>query len=634
MDDLAQIILGDLILGGLSLLSIALIGGAAATVASFFLTPDLSNKNSATRGSSVNIRSAEEPQSVVYGVTSKGGTIFYINGTGDDNEYLHEMICLAGHECEEIGNVYFNGELVDEDTTVTIPEPDGSGSGLTAGILNSVLALQRTSLIDSLDKGVQYGTVSRINRHTGASDQLADGDAVFENFNWTADHRVRGKAYLYARLDYDAEIFSSFIPNITAEVFGKKDIFDPRDDSEQWTMNPALIIADILETYLGVPRSNIDQTSLIDAADACDTPLTTKADTTELRYTANGTFKLDGNWEDYLTPFITAMAGSVVEWGGTYYIHAGTWTDPVLTITDDDFMGPVVRKVSESEQKRANSAKGKYTSPSNYDSTTEFPPIQDLAAITEDGGDVNWLDLSLDMVNSHTQAQRLASIYLKETRLDETLSIEVPLSVGLDLKPFDNVTVDSDLFGISGQAYRVIEHTIIPGSGKNPVVRVELVLKRHDETVYDWDEDTQEQDINTAKTNLPGVGDNVPSSATYTLTNNTEDADHIAASIQIDWTDPADTPEEIEVEVQMTVESRIKDTDLGTPGDQPGSWGEVVITETRTVDEGVETITFDIEDESLTSGPYEFQNHVLDVVRIRACIGEGAYGTWLVPTSS
>lgn len=107
-------------------------------------------------------------------------------------------------------------------------------------------------------------------------------------------------------------------------------------------MNPALIVADILETYLGVPRSNIDQDALILAANICDEPTAKKDLTKELRYTANGTFKLNGTWEDYLTPFINAMAGAVIEWGGVYYISAGSWTEPVVEITDADLMGPEV----------------------------------------------------------------------------------------------------------------------------------------------------------------------------------------------------------------------------------------------------------------------------------------------------
>jgi hypothetical protein len=429
-------------------------------------------------------------------------------------------------------------------------------------------------------------------------------------------------------MDYDQDLYTSFIPNVTAEIVGKKDIYDPRDDTSRWTMNPALIVADILETFIKVPRSKIDEASLIAAANTCDEAVSKKDASQELRYTANGTFKLDGNWEDYLTPFINAMAGAVIEWGGVYYIQAGAWAEPVITITDDDLMGPISRNISETDQKRANSAKGKFISPENFDKATEFPPVKDAVAIGQDGGEVNWLELDLNMVNSHTQAQRLASILLNENRLDETIVLELPLYLGLDVKPWDNVQYTSDIFGID-QAYRVVEHSVIPRGGSSPLVVVELVLKRHEAAVYDWNPATQEKDIQTAKTNLPGSGSKSPTGISYSITPIFTDVDHKAATVEIDWSDPADSFEEIEIEITLEVECREQDTDDITVGNQPGAWAPVTISEARVIAPGVQTASIDIEDETETNGPYEFQNHTITQARIRAKIDAMTYGPWV-----
>ena len=40
----------------------------------------------------------------------------------------------------------------------------------------------------------------RIKKHLGTSTQLADADLVSDVSQWTTDHRIRGKAYIYVRL--------------------------------------------------------------------------------------------------------------------------------------------------------------------------------------------------------------------------------------------------------------------------------------------------------------------------------------------------------------------------------------------------------------------------------------------------
>ena len=59
------------------------------------------------------IRSPTSARAIVYGQTRTSGTLVYISTTGTDNEYLHLVLAIAGHEVEEIGDVYFNEDLAD-----------------------------------------------------------------------------------------------------------------------------------------------------------------------------------------------------------------------------------------------------------------------------------------------------------------------------------------------------------------------------------------------------------------------------------------------------------------------------------------------------------------------------------------
>ena len=51
-----------------------------------------------SRGLLVNSREATAPHQIVYGEVRKGGTVTFIESTGTTNQYLHQIIVLAGHE--------------------------------------------------------------------------------------------------------------------------------------------------------------------------------------------------------------------------------------------------------------------------------------------------------------------------------------------------------------------------------------------------------------------------------------------------------------------------------------------------------------------------------------------------------
>jgi hypothetical protein len=62
------------------------------------------------------------------------------------------------------------------------------------------------------------------------------------------------------------------VPQITVQVMGKK-VFDPRDDSTEWSSNPALCLLDYIqndEYGKGLATADINMTTFEDAADVCD----------------------------------------------------------------------------------------------------------------------------------------------------------------------------------------------------------------------------------------------------------------------------------------------------------------------------------------------------------------------------
>ena len=66
--------------------------------------PDFGSPSSNSGQLLSNGKNALAPAQFVYGQVRKGGTVTYIESTGDTNKILHQIIVLAAHEVEEIGD--------------------------------------------------------------------------------------------------------------------------------------------------------------------------------------------------------------------------------------------------------------------------------------------------------------------------------------------------------------------------------------------------------------------------------------------------------------------------------------------------------------------------------------------------
>lgn len=217
-------------------------------------------KNNLGTGASVkssgitqNIRQAITTRRTIYGEVRAGGAFTFMETT-DNEKYLHIVLTLADHECQEIGEIWFDDESIPADYI------DGTGL-VTSGV---------------------YANKARIKKYLGTSTQTADADLVSET-SATTDFRGRGVTYLYVRLEYDRDVFPGRLPIITAFVKGKKTL-DPRDSVTRYSPNAAMLVNDYIVTPLdaltpglGALQAAVDTTSFTAAANACDEMVTTSA---------------------------------------------------------------------------------------------------------------------------------------------------------------------------------------------------------------------------------------------------------------------------------------------------------------------------------------------------------------------
>ena len=470
------IVQGSVVAGALIFGSQLVLGGLSRALQS---DPDMGDAARNVRGRTETVRESIQPRSVVFGRVRKGGTYVLIHTTGNNNKYLHLVIALADHSVNKIGEVYFGDELaIDE---------DGNAQGPYQGLV-------------------------QIEKRLGGDNQSAI-DIPEASDVWGDDHRGRGVAHVYLRLEFDDSAFPNGIPNPSFALEGYDQVYDPRTDTTGYSENTALCLATYLANErwgLGVDWDDIFDDALIEAANVCDETVDKADGSTEPRYTCNGLFTQDEQPRDIVENLAGAMAGEAINVAGQWTIHAGAYREPDVTITDDDFRGGLKLQTRVSRRENFNTVQGTFISPENDWEPADFPEYSSDFYREQDGRRISH-DIELPFTISSSMAQRIAKIELERARREQTLEAPVMLS-GLLAQAGDIIAVDRPRWGFEQKPFEVREFAF---ADSEEAMGVDLVLRETSPLVYDWDA-TEEEIIEAAPpTTLPGSRDvpqpNVPS---------------------------------------------------------------------------------------------------------------------------
>lgn len=430
--------------------------------------PELSSfgGDTSSRGVLVNQKDPLSPHDFVYGQTRKGGAITYYETTGSDNKFLHQIIALAGHELEEIGDIYLNDEVV------TL---DGSGF-VTSQSWNSKI---------------------RIKKVLGTDDQAADPDLLAESNQITSAFRGRGVAYLYVRYEYDQDAFPNGLPLVTAVVKGKK-VYDPRTTTTAYSNNAALCVRDFITSAYGLSDDQIDDTVFSAAANICDENVTLAGGGTEKKYTINGITRADINYGDVLGDMMTACAGSLFWGAGKWKLTVGDYTAPTKTLTLDDLRGPINLATRVNLRDQFNIVKGTFNDASERWIVTDYPEVRGSTFVTEDGGQETSLDLRLPYTTSSATAQRLAKLTLYRGREQMTFTADFGLNA-FDVEVGEIISLTNDRYGWTEKEFEVVGWSF--GTGDGGALAVSLTLRETSESAFDWT--AEEIELIQNNTNLP-----------------------------------------------------------------------------------------------------------------------------------
>ena len=444
--------------------------GAAALRALMPKPPSFGNRGYQTTA----IGTALDHQ-IIYGKVRVGGARIYDEATGQNNKYLHRVVAVAGHEIQSFDEIYINDEVV---------ALDGSGN------------------VTSPSK---YNGKVRIKLHLGSPNQTADTFLVNESAHWTTEHRLRGIAYMYIRLAFDADVFPNGIPEITATISGKK-VYDPHTSTTAWSDNPALCLRDYLTSSYGIAEetANIDDTLVTAAANVCD-QTNTIAGTT--RYTCNGAFTTASTPYDMINGILTSMDGSLWYAQGKWRMKPAYWTAPVLDLNEDDLRSSMSVSTRHSRRDNFNTVKGTFRGEESNWQTTDYPQVTNAAFVTADGGQESVADVDLPFTDNSIEARRIARISLERNRQQLTVSASFGLKT-LQVQVGDNIRLTNSRFGWDNKEFEVIAWNFGLTDGLD--LQTQMTLRETAESVYDEVDDgvVYERDNTTLLSpfSVPSVG--------------------------------------------------------------------------------------------------------------------------------
>ena len=473
-------------------------------------------------------RSPTSARQIIYGQAKVSGTVIFLATSGAKNEYLHLVVTLAGHEVQEIGEVYFNEDLV----------LTGSGDGYATGKYAAAGSY----------------TGSLIHKHLGSTTQTVDSTLQSDfPVDWDSNHRLQGIAYIYCKLTFSNEIFVGGIPNISCVVKGKK-VEDPRNTitvppTLVYSANPALCLRDYLldaDLGMGMDASEIDDTSVIAAANICDgqveiKPVTSPA-TYENRYECNGQAVTSSTPDSIIGQILSAMGGTIAYSGGQVVVYAAAYRSPTVTLDETNMAGGFTVSTRLSARDRVNAVKGTFISSDNQWAAADFPQITSATYLADDDGIYHWRDVILPFTTSSSAAQRIARINLRQAREEIIFTAKFNLTA-MQLRAGDTVNLTNANLGFSSKVFEVIAWSL-SSQGTPPTPVIELQLRETASSVYEWDV-TDEVAVESApNTTLPNpFSIDPPTNLTLTANGTTQfiQADGtVVPRIKVAWSAPTE----------------------------------------------------------------------------------------------
>jgi hypothetical protein len=509
---------------GVTGIALTAISIASALVVSAYMASEARQKakdnwNNSLRDRILTVRSGAAPRNLILGTVRTGGVLLYADTIGDVKEHFDQVIAVSGCEIDSILGIYTGDQYV--------PLSDFTGGYVTTGqystsrilegatyaspFSGTTLTLDHTPIGDvslvgdwinggdsplpeppsftvsgnTLTFSEPYSTgwlqamyhyaggpaCLRLQTHAGSADQVVTNWSDVTTPKWTADHRLRGVAYIRTLMSWNENAFYSGAPAISAVVRGPNGVYDPRNaQTYTWSSNPALLSAWYMtlprnQGGMGIPSVWIDWPSVAAAANVCDELITVRSFTGGYeqikRYECNTELSTARAPIDNLNAIMATMAGSRAFTAGLYKLFAGSFRSATVTLTDADVEAskpisfvPVSARITP-----PNMATGTfYDSRKNWVSGSP-QPVKNTAYLAEDNGNEEAIDLAMQGTTDARQANYLMGVMLEQTRNGFEASLVVK-GKGANLSLGDTVQLDLTFYeAFDGKTWEVARYT-------------------------------------------------------------------------------------------------------------------------------------------------------------------------------
>lgn len=512
------------VIGGAFLFGIGALSYMASTMKVDYAKPD----NDKSRQSTV--KSTVEPQKIIYGEALVSGPITFVGVSGSNNEVMHHVIALAGHEVEAITDIWL-------DDQITLNNQFNEAGEVIGGTFQGIMT---------------------VTKFRGTEVQGADTNLLLLYPEYTAAHKGTGIAYIHTQFvlnDESQEIWDKYSPNnIKALVRGRK-IYDPRLDVTPganptnsayiaYSDNPALAVADyLINTRFGmkINPSKIDWDVVVTSANACDAVVDVPGGT-EKRFTANGALFATDSHKVSIDKLLSSMNGKLIYSSGIYYIKAGIYEAPTESLSEIDLTDAVSVKTSVERSKRFNTVGGVFLNPAQLHKTSEFPKVTITSALLRDNNEILEREIELPFTNSSYMAQRLANKLVQLSDQQKLVNFPANLA-GLRVAVGDRVSVSIDELGWDGKVFQCLGWSFNDGGDFG----VSLTLQEDDAGSY---ADMLVGEYSTVSADgvitegFPGVPDPQNLTATAGL-----------KSVDLNWLNPVNTEKFKEIAVYASPDS-------------------------------------------------------------------------------
>jgi hypothetical protein len=449
-------------------------------------------------GQMVVSRGSVNTDSIAYGQTRKGGTLMFLDVSGEENAHLWQAVHVIGHEVDSVQAFYL------DDIEIPVASITPGGGVVTAG---------------------KYEDRVYIWWHLGTDTQMADA-ALMANFpdDWTASDRARGNFYFVIAMTRDGsnaddpKVFPTGAPSAVTVVFKGSKVYDPRLDSTvggsgshrqaikstwQWSDNVPLCTRDYIcrgnsvnpfESGYAEEYLTINLSELAAAANRADATIEFPGDVFLKQYTCNGLLSTADTLSANLEILEEAMSGKAFYAQGQWHIFAGGYDVPTVIIRGRDFAGQVSFMPEAPHDKRYNEVRAIYQNAVQLWRDIECLARQNLD-YQEDDGEYLPLTIKSKLTTHEYTAQYLSFIRLQKTRNMQAFSADMKPRL-LQIRPWDTVMLDvpellwdMDVFRV--QNFKISSETGLP----------EVLFKEERSELWEWDpENATEREFPDATT--------------------------------------------------------------------------------------------------------------------------------------